>query len=111
MKYLVIMELSGRVPASSPREMVGWLQGTVIPSEETVMKLQKEGKVLAGGDLSGRKGWALIMEAASNEELSALLSSVPQWPLLEVDVTPLDNIEDRVAQTRQGLEKLKAAVK
>lgn len=62
---------------------------------------------MAGGDLSGRRGWALIMEAASNEELTRLLGNIPEWPLLNVDVTPLDSFEERLAQVRQDLEQMK----
>lgn len=111
MRYLVTMELTGSVPAVSPQEMVQWLEQMIIPSEEAVIKLEAEGKVLAGGDLSGRRGWALIVDAASNEELSQLLGSIPEWPLLKVDVTPLDSTEERLAQTRKGLEQMKEGLK
>ena len=111
MKYLVLMELMGSVPVSSPQQMVQWLEQTIIPSEESVMKLEAEKKVLAGGDLSGGRGWALIVEAASNEELSRILSGIPEWPFLEVDVTPLDSFEERLAQVRETLARLKAASK
>jgi len=105
------MELTGSVPAVSPQEMVQWLEQRIIPSEEAVIKLEAEGKILAGGDLSGRRGWALIVDAASNEELSQLLGSIPEWPLLKVDVTPLDSFKERLAQVRQDLERMKAALK
>jgi muconolactone delta-isomerase len=110
MKYLVTMELIGIPPAASPQEMVRWLEQTIIPSEEAMMKLEAERKILAGGDLSGRRGWALIVEAASNEELSRLLMSIPEWPFLKVDVTPLESFGGRQAQHRQMLEGLKAAM-
>ena len=109
MKYLVTMELIGTPPVVSPQEFVQFLEQIVIPSEEAVIKLEAEGKILAGGDLSGRRGWAVIMEAASNEELTRLLMSLPEWPLLKVDVTPLDSSEERLAQIRQDLEHFKAA--
>jgi muconolactone delta-isomerase len=107
MEYLVTMELIGTPPAASPQELVQWLEQMIVPSEEAVIKLEAEGKILAGGDLSGRRGWAFIMEAASNEELSRLLMSIPEWPLTKVDVTPLESIEERLAQTRQSLEQMK----
>jgi len=111
MKYLVTMELTGTPPVASPQELVRWLEQMVIPSEEAVIKLEAEGKILAGGDLSGRRGWAFIVEAASNEELSRLLGSIPEWPLMKVDVTPLESYEQRLAIIRQELERLKAALK
>jgi len=111
MKYLVTMELIGNPPAASPQELVRWLEQIVIPSEEAMMKLEVEGKILAGGDLSGRRGMAFIAEAASNEELTQLLGSIPEWPLLKVNVTPLDSTKTRLAQVRQDLERLKATLK
>lgn len=76
-----------------------------------MLKLEAEKKILAGGDLSGRRGMAFIADAASNEELTQLLGSIPEWSLLKVEVTPLDNTEKRLAQVRQDLERLKAAMK
>jgi muconolactone delta-isomerase len=111
MKYLVILELIGTPPVGPPEELVRFLEQVVIPSEEAAIRLMSEGKILAGGDLTGGRGWAFIMEAASNEELSQLLESIPQWPLLEVAVTPLDSTEERLAQTRKGLEQMKEGLR
>ena len=111
MKYLVTMELIGSPPLASPQELVQWLEQMVIPSEEAMVKLEAEGKILAGGDLSGRRGSAVIMEAASNQELSRLLSGIPEWPLLKVDVTPLDSFEERLTHVREQLKGFKSASK
>jgi muconolactone delta-isomerase len=101
------MELVGSPPAKSPQEMVEWLERVIIPSEEAVLRMEKEGHILAGGDLSGRRGWALIMEAASNEALSQLLEGIPEWPFLDVEITPLDRFQERLAHVRRGLERMK----
>ena len=111
MKYLVTMELIGTPPAASLQEMVQFLEQMIIPSEEAMIKLEADGKILAGGDLSGRRGWAVIVEAASNEELTKLLGDIPEWPLLKVDVTPLDSFEERLTQIRQYLEQMKETLK
>ena len=109
MKYLVTMELIGPPPAASPQELAQFLERVVIPSEETVIKLEADGKVLAGGDLCGRRGWALIVDAACNEELNGLLMSIPEWPWMKVDITPLDSTAERLAGVRKELEHLNAA--
>ena len=108
MKYLVTMELIG-TPPTSRQEFVRFMEEVVVPSLEGMIKLQAEGKVLAGGDLCGRRGWAAIMEAESNDQLSQILMTIPEWPLLEVDVIPLDSTEERLVQSRQFLERLKAS--
>ena len=109
MKYLVTMELIGSPPMASPQELVQWLEQMIIPTEEAMIKLEADKKILAGGDLTGRRGMVLIVEAASNEELSRLLSGIPEWPLLKVDVTPLDSFKERLSQVSETVERLKAA--
>ena len=111
MKYLVTMELIGTPPVASPQEMLRWLEQMVMPETETMMKLEAERKILAGGPMVGRRGGAFIMEAPSNEELNRLLMSLPLWGLCKVEVTPLGSFEDQAAQARQQLERLKAALK
>ena len=108
MKYLVSHELIGTPPASS-QEMVQYLEQVIIPSHETYIKLETDKKILAGGALAGRRGAAFIVEAVSNEELSRLLMSLPLWDSQKWDVTPLESFEERQADRRQLLERLKAA--
>lgn len=110
MKYLVTMETI-ELPGLSPQQSVQHLEKRVIPSDEAYMKLVTEKKILAGGALTGRRGYAFIVEASSNDEVSRLLQSLPLWPLQKVNVTPLQSFEDRAAQDRQVLERLKAALK
>jgi len=107
MKYLVTMELIGTPPAASPEELVRHVEQRIIPTHEALMKLEAEKKILAGGDMSGRRGTALIMEAASNEEVTKLLMSLPAWTQMKVDVTPLESFEERQARHRELLERLK----
>ena len=111
MKYLVTMELIGTPPVASPQQAVQFMEQMVIPETETMMKLEAERKILAGGHMVGRRGGAFIMETASNEELNRLLMSLPLWHLCKVEVTPLGSFEDQAAQVRQQLERLKAALK
>lgn len=114
MKYLVTMELvETALPAilASPQATVQHIEQRVIPTHEALMKLEAERKILAGGALVGRRANAFIVEAASNEELSRLLMSLPLSPMMKVEVTPLQSFEDIAAQVRQNLERLKAALK
>ena len=111
MIYLVTMEVvETKVPTSLP-EMIRHMEQEIIPSHEAMIKLKAEGKILAGGAQSGRRAEAFIVEGASNEELDELLRSFPHWPLMKVDVTPLQSWESVLAKERQLLERLKAALK
>ena len=109
MKYLVIMEVvETKVPTSLP-EMIQHLEREIIPTHQAMIRLEEEGKILAGGAQSGRRAEVLIVEAASNEELDELLRGLPHWPLMKVDVVPLHGWEVTLARERQLLEHLKAA--
>ena len=106
MKYLVTMELIGTPPASR-QELLRHVEERVIPTHEILLQLKADKKILAGGDLSGRRGCVFIVEAASNAEVSQLLASLPSWPTQKVDVTPLESFEERQALHRQLAEHLK----
>lgn len=111
MRYLVTMEpVEEAIPRGVPQEFVRYGEQVVLPSEEACAKLEAEKKILAGGVVAGARGAAFIVEAASNEELSRLLMSLPWWGFMKVDVTPLEGFEERAAQVRQLLERLKAAL-
>jgi len=108
MKYLVTMELSDSLP-EAPEGLVRHIENVVIPSHETLMKLEKEGKILAGGDMSGRRGSVMILEAASNAEVSQILATLPLWATQKTEVIPLESFEERQNMHRQLAERLKAA--
>jgi len=107
MKYLVTMELIGAAPAVSPEELARHLEEKIIPTHDALMKMEKEKRILAGGDISGRRGSVFIVEAASNDELTKLLMSLPMWTVMKVDITPLDSFEERQALHGELLERLK----
>ena len=94
MRYLVTMELIG-TPPNSQEELLRHLEEVVIPNHKILMKLEAEGKILAGGDLTGRRASVFIIEAESNAEVSQLLSMLPLWTTQEVDVIPLETFEER----------------
>jgi muconolactone D-isomerase len=106
MIHLVTMELIGG-PPTSPQDMVQHLEQRIIPTHEALMKLQAQKIILAGGDMSGRRGTAFIVNTASNEELTKLLMSLPMWALMKVEVTPLENFEERQARHREFLDHMK----
>jgi uncharacterized protein YciI len=111
MKYLVTMEMIG-APPDSPEELLQYVEDKVIPTHEILLKWEAEKRILAGGDLSGRRGSVLILEAESNAEVSRLLATLPLWVTQEIDVIPLESFEERQAAIHHTLAKrLKSAVK
>ena len=109
MQYLVTMKtIEDKVP-SAPQELVPHVE-RVIRSHEIVVELKKEKKIVAGGMPVGEKAYAFIMDVASNDELNDLLLSIPNFHIMEVDVTPLAGDEGVIAKLRQNLEQMKAAM-
>jgi len=107
MKYLVTMELIGAPPAASAQEMAEHLEQKIIPTHDALMKMEADGTILGGGDMSGRRGTVIIVEAASNEDVTTMLMGLPMWALMKVDVTPLDSFEARQARQHELRDRLK----
>jgi len=107
MQYLVQMKL---VPQGRPTTTEGqtFIAQYIFPTLERCKKLQDEKKILAGGPMSGTIGLVLIVNAESARELDDLITSLPVWPRMETDVTPLTTFEGRAESLRPMLEQLKA---
>jgi muconolactone delta-isomerase len=75
----------------------------IHPTLEMCKKLQDEKKILAGGSISGTIGLALIVKADSAKELDDLVTSLPVWPRMETEVTPLTTFEDRAQSIQRRL--------
>jgi muconolactone delta-isomerase len=111
MQFLVTGEFDmSRVPAD-PEQMAAVSEMVTIPSLEMVAAWEKEGRVLAGGIHAGSSKTAYIVEAASIEELSDLLQSMPAWTFMTIDATPLESTEHRISQIRARVERLKVLVR
>ena len=108
MKYLVVSEaVESAIPHGDMKAMVKTLE-MVVASHERILELRKEGKVIGGGSMTARKGEVLIIEADSNEELNAIMRSIPYWIFHHVEVTPLSNTEVQYETDRDLLKTLKA---
>ena len=73
------------------------------------MKLEEEKKIIAGGVLVGKRTGVVIVEADSNEELDRLLTSLPFWGLMKVDVSPMQTFKEAATRTRESLKQIKEA--
>jgi hypothetical protein len=84
------------------------LEKGFLPTFDTLMQLEAEKKIVAGGLPVGDRSFVFIAEATSNEELDRLLRSIPAWGVLNWKVTPLQSFAGRAAQERDEVKKLKA---
>jgi muconolactone delta-isomerase len=87
MRFLVTLDGSG-VVGMPPEQFVQVLDQMVIPGVERLAQLEQEGRIHGGGYPAGRGGIFMI-DADSSEEVDQLVSSLPHWGLLKVDVKPL----------------------
>ncbi len=95
MQYLVQMKIVAQARPSSQAEGIAFVNEFIHPTLELCTKLRDQGRIAAGGPISGAIGLALIVEAESPRELDNILTGLPVWPLMETDVTPLTTFEDR----------------
>lgn len=91
----------------SPEEIEHLLEYLVLPTFEAFSQLEAEKKILAGGLPVGERAFIFIVEAASNSEIDILLRRLPAWGILEWTVTPLQSFEERAAEDRAFLDRLK----
>lgn len=106
MNYLVQLKLANR-PAN-PQEGVVFIEQFILPTLELCKKLEAEKKIVAGGPLSGAIALCVIVNAESAQELDALITSLPVWPLMETTVTPLSTFDVRLQAVRARLQQLKS---
>jgi muconolactone delta-isomerase len=106
MRYLVQIESIDSGENMPPRQVAALLEDIVIPTMKVLVEWEKMSKA-KGGILSGRRGAAFVIDAASNEELSDLLRGLPVWGFSEVEITPLDSAEHRIQAETQAAQMMK----
>ncbi len=89
MQFLVTTDHFGGPPPSP--EHLGPLLETVANSLDTLVRLQEERKILAGGVPAGQKRQVFIVEAASIDEVTELVHRLPFWMAHKWEITPLEN--------------------
>ena len=105
MKYLVT---GSEGPGfASPLEAAEVLENIILPTFDTLVKLEGDKKILAGGLPVGDRAFVFIVEAASNEEVDRLLRTIPAWGVLKWQVTALQTFAGRAAQEREVVKELK----
>lgn len=108
MEYLVQLRLSSSARPMSPDEGIAFIEQLIFPTLDQCKKLQAEGRILAGGPVSGAVALVLIVAAESALELDDLITSLPVWPRMETEVIPLTSFDARRQTLLPRIEKLKA---
>ncbi|MBI4671722.1 MAG: hypothetical protein HY741_08660 [Chloroflexi bacterium] len=109
MKYLIKMELFG-APPGAPQETLRHLEQMVMPAHDELMRMEAEHKILSGGVLSGRRGIVMVVDADSHAAVTQLLAGLPLWGSHQVEVSPLESFQERLALLRQQADYLNQVV-
>ena len=78
----------------------------IFPTLARAEQLVKERKILAGGPVVGRIALRFMIEADSAQDLDRIIPSLPIWPLVETQVTPLLSLADRRNSVQSLLDRL-----
>jgi muconolactone delta-isomerase len=106
-EHLAQSRLSSSARPMRPDEGIASLSSLSF-QRSTFAKRQAEGKILAGGPVSGAVALVLIVAAESALELDDLITSLPVWPRMETDVTPLAAFDARRQTLLSRIAELKA---
>jgi muconolactone delta-isomerase len=109
MKYLVTMEMAPEQMPRDPEALVRHLE-MVVTQHETEAKLEKEGKIVAGGVAAGRTMDVFIADLESNTELNDIMRKLPLAHIMDVQVVPPAGLDDGVASESESIGRIKEAL-
>ena len=88
MRFLVTLDGSDIGVGMPPERLGQVVEQMVVPSIEQLTQWEQEGRIYGGGYTAARGG-VFIMEADSSEEVDQLVTSLPYWGIVKVEVKPL----------------------
>jgi muconolactone delta-isomerase len=109
MRFLVTIDGSDIGVGMPPERLAQVVEQMVVPSMEKLVQWEQEGRVHGGGYTAARGG-VFIMEADSSEEVDQLVTSLPHWGLVKVEVKPLISTSAMVERARAMSQRLQERV-
>ena len=109
MQYAVTMKYVDPGPLLPMAQVMEMVENAILPSFDQLDQLLANKKVLAGGVVAGARAIRMIVEAASNEEVSDLLHGLPFWRLVKTKITPLESFSHRLQAERAMIQQMKQA--
>src|ERR687893_387725 len=107
MRFLVTIDGSDIGAGMPPERLAQVVEQMVIPSIEQLAQWEQEGRIHGGGYTAARGG-VFMVDADSCEEVDQLVTSLPHWGLVKVDVKPListSSILERARAIRQRVQE------
>jgi len=109
MRFLVTIDGSDIGVGMPPERLAQVVEHMVTPGLEQLVQWEQEGRIYGGGYTAARGG-VFIMEADSSEEVDQLVTSLPHWGLVKVEVKPLISTSEMVERSRAMSQRLQERV-
>ena len=109
MRFLVTLDGSDIGVGMPPERLAQVVEQMVTPSLEQLVQWEQEGRIYGGGYTAARGG-VFIMDADSSEEVDQLITSLPHWGLVKVEVKPLISTSEMVERSRAMSQRLQERV-
>jgi muconolactone delta-isomerase len=110
MRFLVTIDGSELGVGMPPERLAQVVEHMVTPGLEKLVQREQEGRIHGGGYTAARGG-AFIMDADSSEEVDQLVTSLPHWGLVKVDVKPLISTGAMLERSRAMSQRLQERVR
>jgi muconolactone delta-isomerase len=88
MRFLVTIDATDVGIETPPERFAQVLDQMIVPGVEKLAQWEQEGRIHGGG-FTGARGNTFIVDAESSEEVDQLVTSLPHWTIVKVDVKPL----------------------
>ena len=107
MRFLVTIDGSDVGVAMPPERLIQQMDQMVIPGIEQLAQWEQEGRIHGGGYTAARGG-VFVIDVDSIDEVDQLVTSLPHWGLVKIDVKPLISnsaLLERARAIRQRLQE------
>jgi hypothetical protein len=110
MRFLVTIDGSDAgVGTMPPERLAQVMERMVIPGVEQLARWEQEGRIHGGG-YTGARGGVFIIDADSSEEVDELVTGLPHWGLVKVDVKPLISTSAVLERSRAMMHRVQERV-
>jgi muconolactone delta-isomerase len=109
MRFLVTIDGSDVGVGMPPERLAQVMEQMVIPGVEKLVQWEQEGRIHGGGYTAARGG-VFIIEADSSDEVDQLVTTLPHWGVVKVDVKPLISHSALLERARSMGQRLKERV-
>ena len=110
MRFLVTIDGSDIGAGMPPERLAQLIEQMVVPSLEQLAQWEQEGRIHGGGYTAARGG-VFMIDADSSEEVDQLLTSLPYWGLVKIDVKPLIPTSALLERARVMSQRLQERVR